>query len=89
MLADGTRLLTTTIGVNLLNVFDAANLHGRQLMVPVGRRSAWRLDGKTALVSNHGDGTISVVDVATGTVKSSSPRAPESKRSRITDTGSR
>jgi len=71
---DGRRLLTTTIGVNLLNVLDASNLHGRQLVVPVGRDPfgvAFTRDGKTALVSNHGDGTISVVDVATGTVKSS------------------
>jgi YVTN family beta-propeller protein len=71
---DGRRLLTTTIGVNVLNVFDATNLRGRQLVVPVGRDPfgvAFSKDGKTALVSNHGDGTITVVDVATGTVKSS------------------
>ena len=71
---DGRRLLTTTIGVNLLNVFDASNLRGKQLVVPVGRDPfgvAFTRDGKTALVSNHGDGTISVVDVATGTVRSS------------------
>ena len=71
---DGGRLLTTTIGVNLVNVFDASDLHGRQLVVPVGRDPfgiAFSKDGKTALVSNHGDGSISVVDVAAGTVKSS------------------
>lgn len=71
---DGRRLLTTTLGANLLNVFDAENLRGRQLVVPVGRDPfgvAFTKDGKTALVSNHGDGTISVVDVASGTVKSS------------------
>ena len=71
---DGRRLLTTTIGANLLHVFDAANLRGRQLVVPVGRDPfgvGFTEDGKTALVSNHGDGTISVVDVASGTVKSS------------------
>ena len=71
---DGTRLLTTTLGANLLNVFDASNLRARQLVVPVGRDPfgvAFTKDGKTALVSNHGDGTISVVDVASGTVKSS------------------
>ena len=71
---DGRRLLTTTLGANLLNIFDAANLRGRQLVVPVGRDPfgvAFTRDGKTALVSNHGDGTISVVDVASGTVKSS------------------
>jgi DNA-binding beta-propeller fold protein YncE len=71
---DGSRLLTTTIGVNILNVLDASNLRGKQLVVPVGRDPfgvAFTKDGKTALVSNHGDGTITVVDVATGAVKSS------------------
>ena len=71
---DGTRLLTTTLGANLLNVFDASNYRAPQLIVPVGRDPfgvAFTRDGKTALVSNHGDGTISVVDVAAGTVKSS------------------
>jgi DNA-binding beta-propeller fold protein YncE len=71
---DGSRLLTTTIGANLLHVLDAANLRGKQLVVPVGRDPfgvGFTRDGKTALVSNHGDGTISVVDVASGTVKSS------------------
>jgi YVTN family beta-propeller protein len=71
---DGTRLLTTTLGANLLHVFDASNLRGAQRVVPVGRDPfgvAFTKDGKTALVSNHGDGTISVVDVASGTVTSS------------------
>jgi DNA-binding beta-propeller fold protein YncE len=70
---DGSRLLTTTIGVNVLNVLDAANLRGRQRVVPVGPDPfgvAFTRDGRTALVSNHGDGTISVVDVASGTVTS-------------------
>jgi DNA-binding beta-propeller fold protein YncE len=39
---DGSRLLTTTLGVNLLNVFDASNLRGKQLVVPVGRDSVRR-----------------------------------------------
>jgi DNA-binding beta-propeller fold protein YncE len=70
---DGSRLLTTTLGANVLNVFDASNYRARQLVVPVGRDPfgvAFTTDGKTALVSNHGDGTITVVDVASGTVKS-------------------
>jgi DNA-binding beta-propeller fold protein YncE len=71
---DGKHLLTTTLGANLLHIFDASNLRGRQVVVPVGRDPfgvGFTQDSKTALVSNHGDGTISVVDVATGTVKSS------------------
>jgi DNA-binding beta-propeller fold protein YncE len=74
VLPDGSRLLTTTNGVNVLNVLDAANLRGRQRVVPVGPDPfgvAFTRDGRTALVSNHGDGTISVVDVASGTAKSS------------------
>jgi YVTN family beta-propeller protein len=73
---DGRRLLTTTIGVNVLNVLDATNLRGKQLVVPVGPDPfgvAFTMDGKTVLVSNHGDGTIMVVDVATGRVKKSFP----------------
>ncbi len=34
---DGRRLLTTTLGANLLNVFDASNYRAPQLVVPVGR----------------------------------------------------
>ena len=71
---DGRQLLTTTLGANLLNVFDASNYRAPQKVVPVGRDPfgvAFTRDGKTALVSNHGDGTISVVDVASGAVKSS------------------
>jgi len=71
---DGTRLLTTSIGAPILNVFNAAKLHDKQLVVKVGKDPfgvAFTKDGKTALVSNHGDGTISVVDVASGTVRSS------------------
>jgi YVTN family beta-propeller protein len=71
---DGNRLLTTSTGGAVLNVFTSANLHGKQLVVPVGRDPfgvAFTKDGATALVSNHGDGTISVVDVASGSVRSS------------------
>jgi YVTN family beta-propeller protein len=71
---DGAWLLTTSIGAPILNVFNAAKLHDKQMVVKVGRDPfgvAFSKDGKTALVSNHGDGTISVVDVASGTVRSS------------------
>ncbi len=71
---DGSRLLTSSTGVNLLNVFDTSNLRGKQMVIPVGKDPfgiAFSRDGKTALVSNHGDGTISVVDVDRGTVRSS------------------
>ena len=70
---DGTRLLTTTLGANLLDVFDSSNLRASARRAR-GTRSVWRgvhQGRQTALVSNHGDGTIPVVDVASGTVKSS------------------
>jgi hypothetical protein len=39
---DGSRLLTTTLGANLLHVFDASNLRGKQLVVPGGARPVRR-----------------------------------------------
>jgi len=57
----------------LATVFDAVNLHSSQKIVSVGQQAfgiAFTADGKTALVSNHGDGTISVIDlVANQTIK--------------------
>lgn len=71
---DGSTLITTSTGGRVANVFAAARLHDKQTVVPVGRDPfgvAFTSDGRTALVSNHGDGTITVVDVATGKVNSS------------------
>jgi len=49
-----------------VNVFDASNLRGEQRVLPVGkdpRGIAFSADGKTALVANHGDGSVSVIDL--------------------------
>ena len=45
---DGSRLLTTTLGANLLNVFDTSNLRAQQLVVPVGREPSASRSRKTA-----------------------------------------
>jgi DNA-binding beta-propeller fold protein YncE len=68
------KMLATLDGAGTLNLFDAANLHAKQQVLAVGKDPygiAVSADGGTALVSNHGDGTISVVDLKAGTVTSS------------------
>jgi len=64
---DGSLLITVNSTNPLANIFDAHNLHAPQKTVPVGQQAfgiAFSADGKTALVSNHGDGTITVIDLA-------------------------
>src|SRR5215467_15610012 len=68
---DGSILMTANHMNALANIFDARNFHAAQKTMPVGQQAfgiAFSADGKTALVSNHGDGTISVIDVAKGQV---------------------
>jgi YVTN family beta-propeller protein len=63
---DGSALITVNHVNALANIFDARNLHAAQKTLKVGQQAfgiAYAADGKTALVSNHGDGTISVIDV--------------------------
>ena len=63
---DGKRLLTMNLGASLINIFNAADLHGTQQTVMVGKDPmglAFSADGKTALSANHGDGTVSVIDL--------------------------
>jgi len=65
---DGKYLLTMNLGSASINIFDAANLHGVQHTITVGKDPmgfAFSADGKTVLVANHGDGSVSVVDLAT------------------------
>ncbi|MSV36214.1 MAG: hypothetical protein EXQ47_11560 [Bryobacterales bacterium] len=55
-----------TLGERLANIFDATNLHGEQKVVTVGKDPmgfAFTADGKAALVANHGDGSVSVIDL--------------------------
>lgn len=64
---DGSMLVTVNSTNKLANIFDMKNLKSPQAVIPVGQQAfgiAYSPDGKTVLVSNHGDGTISVIDLA-------------------------
>jgi YVTN family beta-propeller protein len=70
---DGSMLITVNHVDAMANIFDARNMHAPQKTVRVGSQAfgiAYSADGKTALVSNHGDGTISVIDLTTNQVRS-------------------
>ena len=63
---DGSTIVTMTENPPLVNVLDARNLHGKQRVFPVGKDPmgfAFAPDGKTLLVANHGDGTVTVIDL--------------------------
>jgi YVTN family beta-propeller protein len=63
---DGKRLLTMNSRSTLINIFNTADLHGAQHTVTVGKDPmgfAFSADGKTVLVANHGDGSVSVIDL--------------------------
>jgi DNA-binding beta-propeller fold protein YncE len=66
---DGKWLLT--MAGSSISVFDAANLRAPQRTLKVGASPmgiGFSADGKTALVANHGDGTVSAVDITSATV---------------------
>ena len=63
---DGKYILTMTLGGAFINEVDANNLHGEQKVLTAGKDPmgfAFSPDGKLALVANHGDGTVSVIDL--------------------------
>src|SRR6185295_9524796 len=64
---DGALMMTVNHMNAVANIFDARDLHAPQKTLTVGQQAfgiAYSADGKTALVSNHGDGTISVIDLS-------------------------
>jgi YVTN family beta-propeller protein len=66
---DGKWLLT--MAGSTVGVFDATNLGASQRVLTVGgfpMGFAFSPDGKSALVANHGDGTVSVIDLAAARV---------------------
>ena len=66
---DGKWLLT--MAGSSISIFDAANLRATQRTLRVGASPmgiGFSADGMTALVANHGDGTVSAVDIASATV---------------------
>ena len=68
---DGSKLVTCDSQAGLANIINTADLHGKQTVLTVGKTPfgiAFSADSKTALVSNHGDGTISVIDLPSAKV---------------------
>jgi len=54
-----------------VNIIHTSDLHGKQEVLAVGKDPmgfAISADGNTALVANHGDGTVSVIDLKQGKV---------------------
>jgi DNA-binding beta-propeller fold protein YncE len=57
---------------SFINIFDVGDLRGKQQVVTAGKSSmgfAFAPDGQTALVLNDGDGTVTVIDLKSKTVK--------------------
>ncbi|HEY3823098.1 MAG TPA: hypothetical protein VGL82_01000 [Bryobacteraceae bacterium] len=66
---DGSKIVTDNSGHQLVNILSASDLHGKQLVVPVGKAPmgvGFGPDNRTLLVGNHGDGTVSVIDMQDG-----------------------
>lgn len=62
---DGSKVLTMSLSGNV-NLLNASNLHADQKVIAVGKDPmgfAFSPDGKLALVANHGDGSVSVIDL--------------------------
>jgi YVTN family beta-propeller protein len=73
---DGSRVLTTASDSPVASLLNAADLHAPQVVLAVGKQPmgmAFAADGRTALVLNHGEGTISVIDLKEGRVTSKFP----------------
>ena len=54
---------------SLVNILSAADLHGKQMVVTVGKSPmgfGFAPDNRTAIVGNHGDGSVSVIDLKEG-----------------------
>jgi YVTN family beta-propeller protein len=63
---DGSKILTMTLRGGFINLLNASDLHGEQKVLKVGKDPmgfAFSPDDKTLLVANHGDGSVSVVNL--------------------------
>ena len=65
---DGSKILVCSIsqGQGQVNIINTADLHGKQQVLEVGKNPmgfAFAPDGRTALVANDGDGTVTVIDL--------------------------
>jgi YVTN family beta-propeller protein len=66
---DSKWLLTMNSQSTTINILSTADLHGQQRTATVGKDPmgfAFSADGKRVLVANHGDGSVSVIDLQTG-----------------------
>jgi hypothetical protein len=73
---DGQRVLTCTMA-DQINIFTASDLHAPQKIVKSGGTQlmgiAFTADSKSALVGNHGQGTVSRIELDTATLKNTFP----------------
>jgi DNA-binding beta-propeller fold protein YncE len=73
---DGKRMLTCLLS-GQVNIFSAADLHASQRVVKSAGTAlmgfAFSADGRTALVGNHADGTVSRIDLETASVVNTFP----------------
>ncbi len=63
---DGSQILAMNSSEGLITIFSASHPHGDQHILKVGKAPmgfAFSPDGRIALIANHGDGTISVIDL--------------------------
>jgi DNA-binding beta-propeller fold protein YncE len=63
---DGTRVMATSQTLGLVHILNANDLHGEQRVLTVGKDPmgiGFAANGETALVANHGEGTVSVLDL--------------------------
>ena len=68
---DNSKLLVCNMN-GTVNIITVADPHGKQTVLTVGKDPmgfAISPDGRTALVANHGDGTVSVISLAEGRVE--------------------
>ena len=65
---DGSKILVSSISQaqGQVNIINTSDLHGKQQVLAVGKNPmgfAFAPDGRTALVANDGDGTVTVIDL--------------------------
>jgi DNA-binding beta-propeller fold protein YncE len=66
---DGSKVVTDNGYQELVNILSATDLHGKQLVVKVGKAPmgmGFAPDNRTLIVGNHGDGSVSVIDMQDG-----------------------
>jgi DNA-binding beta-propeller fold protein YncE len=65
---DGSKVVTDN-NQQLVNILSAADLHGKQLVVPVGKAPmgmGFAPDNRIMIAGNHGEGSVSVIDMQDG-----------------------